>query len=168
MTSPIAKGRVRGVDLGAARAVPGVLDILTHENVGSEVKPPMGPDGKPSTTSMESDKVWHDGQVVGIVVAETFEAAREAANKVLVDYDAEAPSATFDSPGVLAEVCASYISQEDPMNDPRVGDAATAFAAAPVRIDARYATPTQHHNPIELFTTTCMWDGPNLTIYEPT
>src|SRR6202012_2668183 len=50
---------------------------------------------------------------------------------------------------------------------PARGDFATAFAAAPVQIDARYSTPTQHHNPIELFTTTCVWDGPNLTIYEP-
>src|SRR6185437_4620461 len=36
------------------------------------------------------------------------------------------------------------------------------------KIDARYSTPTQHHNPLELFTTTCVWDGPSLTIYEPT
>jgi len=171
VTSSISKGRIRGMDLAAARAVPGVLDILTHGNVGREVQPPPGPDGGPTTTFMETDQVWHDGQVVGIVVAETFEAAREAANKVVVNYAAETPSATFDSPGVQAEVRASHVSGEDPeadpMDDPRVGDAAGAFAAAPVRIDARYATPTQHHNPIELFTTTCSWDGPKLTVYEP-
>src|SRR6202012_1442864 len=51
---------------------------------------------------------------------------------------------------------------------PARGDFAGAFAQAPIQIDARYSTPTQHHNPIELFTTTCVWDGPNLTIYEPT
>ncbi len=50
--------------------------------------------------------------------------------------------------------------------DPAVGDAEGAFAAAPVRIDARYATPTQHHNPIELFTTTCAWSDDRLTVWE--
>ena len=43
----------------------------------------------------------------------------------------------------------------------------TAIAGAEVSIDAEYATPTQHHNPIELFATTCVWTGDQLTIYEP-
>jgi len=36
-----------------------------------------------------------------------------------------------------------------------------------VKLEASYATPTQHHNPIELFTTTAAWDGDQLTLYEP-
>ena len=59
----------------------------------------MGPDGGATTETLESGRVWHDGQIIGIVLAETFEAAREAANKVQVTYQEEAPSATFDSPG---------------------------------------------------------------------
>ena len=51
--------------------------------------------------------------------------------------------------------------------DPMLGDAEAAFAAAPVKVDAVYATPTQHHNPIELFTTTCVWDDDKFTVYEP-
>jgi xanthine dehydrogenase YagR molybdenum-binding subunit len=164
VTSAIARGRVRSVDLTAARATPGVLDILTHENAGGQIKPPNGPDGGPTTTTLESDRVWHDGQIVALVVADSFEAAREAAHKVVVDYAAEAPSATFDSPGAQAEVRKPGEMHKDPAK----GDAAAAFAAAPVKIDARYSTPTQHHNPLELFTTTCVWDGPRLTIYEPT
>ncbi|MDB5475019.1 MAG: xanthine dehydrogenase family protein molybdopterin-binding subunit [Phenylobacterium sp.] len=164
VTSSISRGRVRGFDLAAARAVPGVLDILTHESVAGEVKSPLGPDGGPTTTTLESDQVWHDGQIVAVVTAETFEAAREAAHKVVVDYVAEPPSASFDSPGAEAQP-----RKSDPQRkDPAVGDAATAFAAAPVKIDVRYSTPTQHHNALELFTTTCVWDGPKLTIYEPT
>ena len=45
--------------------------------------------------------------------------------------------------------------------------AGEALAAAPVTVDARYSTPTQHHNPIELYTTTCGWNGDELTIWEP-
>ena len=52
VTSAIARGRVGGFDLARAQAVPGVLDILTHENVGNQVKAAPGPDGKPSTTSL--------------------------------------------------------------------------------------------------------------------
>jgi xanthine dehydrogenase YagR molybdenum-binding subunit len=163
VTSSVAKGRVRRIDLVAARAVPGVLDILTHENVAGQVKSPPGPDGQATTTTLESDRVWHDGQIVALVVADTFEAAREAAHKVAVDYAAETPSASFDSPGVLAEP-----RKPSPRaKDINVGDAAAAFAQAPVKVDQRYSTPTQHHNPIELFTTTCVWNGPKLTVYEP-
>jgi xanthine dehydrogenase YagR molybdenum-binding subunit len=163
VTSSIARGRVRGMKLDAARAVPGVLDILTHDNVGGEVKSPPGPDQKPTTTTLESDRVWHAGQIIAVVVADTYEAAREAANRVVVDYAAEAPSATFDSPGAQMEPRKT----DEQHKDPTVGDAKAAFAAAPVKVDVRYSTPTQHHNPIELFTTTCVWDGPKLTIHEP-
>jgi xanthine dehydrogenase YagR molybdenum-binding subunit len=89
VTSTISRGRLTGLMLDRAKAVPGVLDILTHENVGSQVKPQLGPRGGPTTTTLESDRIWHDGQIIAVVVAETFEAAREAANKVEARYDSE-------------------------------------------------------------------------------
>jgi xanthine dehydrogenase YagR molybdenum-binding subunit len=95
-------------------------------------------------------------------VADSFEAAREAAHKVRVDYEVEPPSATFGSPGAEEEV-----RKAGEHNDYKVGDAETAFAAAEVKVDARYSTPTQHHNAIELFTTTCEWREGKLTVYEP-
>ncbi len=162
VTSSIAKGRVTGFQLDAARAVRGYIDILTHENINGEyhTPPPFGgKDGQ--TTTLESDQVWHDGQIVAVVLAETFEAAREAANKVVVNYAVEAPSATFDSPGTTTE---PHKPQSGP--DPKKGDAAGAFQGAAVKVDAQYYTPPQHHNPIELFATTCVWDGPHLTVYE--
>jgi xanthine dehydrogenase YagR molybdenum-binding subunit len=165
VTSTIARGRIGAINLDAARAVPGVLDILTYDNVGVQASPPPQMDNGPSTTTLESDRIWHDGQIIAVVVAETFEAAREAAHKVQVDYVAETPSATFDSPGVMVE---PVKANGQPKKGPTIGDAASALAGAPVKVDARYSTPTQHHNPIELLTTTCVWDGPKLTIYEPT
>ncbi|HTK35075.1 MAG TPA: xanthine dehydrogenase family protein molybdopterin-binding subunit [Caulobacteraceae bacterium] len=165
VTSAIARGRIVRMDLSEARATPGVLDILTHENVGGQARPPVGPDQNPTTTTLESDRIWHGGQIIGVVVADTYEAAREAARRVVVDYAAETPSATFDSPGVQSE---PRQAADPEAKDPSKGDAAAAFAAAPVQIDAHYSTPTQHHNPMELFTTTCVWEGPRLVIYEPT
>ena len=102
VTSPIAKGTIRGFDLGAARAVPGVLDILTYENAG-KFQPVefAGTGGTASTTiqPLSSRRIWHDGQIIAMVVADRFEAAREAAYDVRAVFDAQTPSATFGSPG---------------------------------------------------------------------
>lgn len=162
VTSTVARGRVTHVDLDATRAVPGVLDLLTHDNVGDQVKPPRAMSGGPGvTTTLESDRVWHDGQIIGVVVADTYEAAREAARRVRVRYEAQVPAATFDCPGVEEKV-----RQDEEHEDFNVGDVEAALAAAPVRVDARYGTPTQHHNALELFSTTCAWNGGKLTIWE--
>jgi xanthine dehydrogenase YagR molybdenum-binding subunit len=163
VTSSIAKGRITGFRLDAARAVPGVLDILTHENVGNALKDqPKGPDSGPTTTTLENAQVWHDGQIVALVIADTFEAAREAAYKVQVSYAEDKPTASFDDPGTQIEPSKTMAG-----DNPKVGDAAGAFDSAPVKIAATYSTPTQHHNAIELFSTTCEWNGEKLTVYDP-
>jgi xanthine dehydrogenase YagR molybdenum-binding subunit len=165
VTSSIAKGRIERFELEDAKTTRGVLDILTHENVGHLAKPPPPPGGKggATTTSMESDRIWHDGQIIGVVVAETFEAAREAAYKVRVEYHAEPPSATFDDAGARVEAVKDVTEGYE---DPAAGNADDAFDAASIKVDQRYGTPTQHHNPIELYTTTCEWNEDRLTIYE--
>lgn len=174
-TSAIARGRITRIDESAARAVPGCLEILTFRNVGDRIRPgkTFSKQGYMGTTiaPLASDRVWHAGQIVALVVAETYEAARDAAQRLTIDYAEEAPSATFGSAGVTegpAEGGAKGAGQAGGEENPAVGDAPGAFAAAPVRIDQHYATPTQHHNPIELFTTTCAWDGDRLTVWEST
>ena len=162
ITSRIARGSIESFDLTEARAVAGVIDIVTYENVGVGFDKAQGPDGNPTTTTLEDNKIWHEGQIIGFVVAETYEAAREAAHKSKVTYNEEAPSATFDSPGAMTE---PHKPQRGP--DPKKGDADGAFAKAPIKFEARYSTPTQHHNAIELFTVTCEWKDGKLTIYEP-
>jgi xanthine dehydrogenase YagR molybdenum-binding subunit len=162
VTSTVARGRIGSFKLDAARAVRGVLDILTFENVGDLVKETPGPDGKPSTSSLENAKIWYAGQIIAIVVAETYEGAREAAHRVEVAYISETPSASFGSQGLQIE---PHKPEKGP--DPKKGNAESGFAGAPIKFEARYSTPTQHHNPIELFTTTCVWEGSKLTIYDP-
>ena len=162
VTSTIARGHIKAFDLSRAQTVPGVLDILTYENVGDQADPPAPHGPGRETTTMQDNRVWHDGQIIAVVVADTYEAAREAAYKVHADYVEEAPSATFGSPGAETK-------QREPgeHKDFAVGDAEAAFTMAPVKIDSRYGTPTQHHNPIELFTTTAIWHDGSLTLYEP-
>ena len=166
-TSAIARGRIADIDENASRTVPGVLDILTHRNIGNAVKPTklFSDGGYLGSTIMPlaSNQIWHGGQIVAVVLAETFEAVREAAHRLNVTYTVEQPSAGFDSAGATT-VAAKDVSSN--YEDPAVGDAETAFAGAPVTVDAHYATPTQHHNPIELFTTSCAWADGKLTVWE--
>ncbi len=188
-TSDIARGRITAIDKTDARRTPGVLDILTYRNVGAAIEPGKTFDQKgymgTSIAPLRDDRVHHDGQIVALVVADTFEAAREAAGRLDIRYAEERPSATFGSPGVTeitAEEAAKQGAEKQKAQqggggqgggvqqgaqeseDPKVGDEASAFAGAPVKIDARYATPTQHHNPIELFTTTCAFENGKLTV----
>jgi xanthine dehydrogenase YagR molybdenum-binding subunit len=164
VTSSIAKGKLQSLDLAEARAVPGVLDILTQENT-TELKP--GKFGAGSSTSIDSlgPEIAHDGQIIAMVLADSYEAAREAAYKVKAAYAPAQPSATFGSDGLMVEDATKVSERHKHL--PNKGDAEAAIAAADASIDEEYGTPTQHHNPMELFTTTCVWEGDRLTVYEP-
>lgn len=166
VTSAIARGRITDIDESATRELDGILDILTYKNVGDNVDSGklFDDDGYMGSTiaPLQSDRVQHDGQIVGVIIAETFEIARDGAHRLKFRYAEEKPAAGFGSPGAQM-VSAKEAKQHE---DPTVGDAVAAFEAADVRIDATYATPTQHHNPIELFTTICAWNGGQLTIWE--
>jgi xanthine dehydrogenase YagR molybdenum-binding subunit len=125
MTSAIARGRIKNIDERDSRTVPGVLDILTHRNMEGAIKPAklFSDGGYAGSTIMPlaSDRIWHDGQIVAVVLAETFEAAREAAHRLKISYAAEQPSAGFDSNG------ATTVAAKDASNkhqDPVVGGAA--------------------------------------------
>ena len=161
VTSPIAKGRIESMDLRTAKAVPGLLEIFNYENTGElkDIKYAKGGGGPTSSIQGFGPLIQYSGQIVALVVADTFEAAREAAHMVRVNYTSEPPSATFDSRGVSESAANEGL--------PQAGDAEQAYAAADVRLEAQYETPTQHHNPIELFATTCVWRDNQLTIYEP-
>jgi xanthine dehydrogenase YagR molybdenum-binding subunit len=168
VTSAIAKGRIDGFDLAAAKQLRGVIDIITHENAEKLKEAKLFSNGGYASTTIQplkSAEIGHAGQIVAVVLAETFEAASEAAQQVKVNYSAVTPTATFDSPGTTAAPAKGQSSQFK--KDPKVGDFAKAFADAEVKLTAAYETPTQHHNPMELFATSCVWNGDRLTIYEP-
>ena len=166
--SAIARGRIRSFDLSQARSLPGVLDILTHENIGDAIrKVKFFTEGGPASNSilpLGSAEIAYGGQTIAVVLANTYEVARDAAHRIVVDYEIDRPTATFDSPGAVDQELATQNKKHD---DPKVGDFAAAYATAPVTVDVAYSTPTQHHNPIELFATQCAWNGAQLTVYEP-
>ena len=168
VTSSIAKGRIDSFDLAAASKVRGVIDIVTHENAEKLKEAKLFSSGGYASTTIQplkSAEIAQDGQIIAVVVAETFEAAREAARAVKVNYTAATPTASFDSAGTTSAPAKGQLAQFK--EDPKVGDFAKAFDQAEVKVTASYETPVQHHNPMELFATSCLWNGDSLTIYEP-
>lgn len=167
VTSAIARGKIEKMDLSKAKAVSGLLHIMTHENAKPLGKVEFFSNGGQLSTTilpLVSSNISHDGEIIAVVVAETYEAAREAANKVEVQYDEETPSASLQSNGVTSEEAAKASAEH---KDPVAGDIKAGLAAGDAIVEAEYTTPAQHHNPIELFSTTCVWNGDDLTVYEP-
>ena len=145
--------------------MPGVLDILTHENVGDRGQDRRSrPAAARPRPRMESDRVWHDGQIIGVVVADTFEAAREAAFKVARALRGGAARRHLRQPRRRPRKTAS---QRRARGLPRRRRRRAPSPRRRSRSTPNTARPTQHHNPIELFTTTCVWNGEQLTIWEP-
>lgn len=167
VVSTISRGTLKVLHVDEARVVPGVLDIITQDDIaGNLEKPKFGGTAASSIAPLQQNAIFHDGQILALVVAETFEAASEAATLVRPEYTEEQPSATFDSEGTETIPAAGLNPQFK--EDPKVGDFDSAFRNAATRVDQHYFMPTQHHNPIELFSTTAIWQGGQLTIHEPT
>ena len=155
--SAIARGRIKSMDLARARTAPGVLAIVTADNAGKLGK------GKHNTAQLlGGPDIEHYHQAVAVVVAETLEQARAAAELVRVDYE-EAKGA-FD----LAEAMSSAKPPKEGFGGPpdtAVGDFAGAFAAAPVQLDATYTTPDHAHAMMEPHASMAAWDGNKLTLW---
>lgn len=172
VSSAIAKGRVTRIDETAARAIDGVVDILTHENrphiawFDRSYRDQVAPPGEPFRAFYD-DKILFSFQPVALVLAETLEAARAAAALVRIEYQTEEHQTDF-----IAALPQAYVPKKKragiPMPSDR-GDAKQAFADAPVRIAADYAFPAHHHNPMEMHGTTVIWseDG-SIIVYDKT
>jgi xanthine dehydrogenase YagR molybdenum-binding subunit len=168
ITSAIAKGRIDGFDLSEAGKLPGVIAIVTHEDAPKLKEAKFFSNGGYASTTnqpLKSAEIAEEGQIIGVVLAESYEAARDAAHRVRVSYTAANPTTSFDSPGTTAARAKGQLAMFK--DDPKVGDFARAFAEAEVQFEGSYETPTQHHNPMELFATSCVWQGDRLVIYEP-
>jgi xanthine dehydrogenase YagR molybdenum-binding subunit len=169
VTSSIARGEITSFDLAKARQVPGLLRIFTFRDFADSihtVKHLMsGGYANSSALPLGSSEIHYAGQIIAVAVAESREAAEEAAFLVRVGYRQKPSAGTFGQPG--AELL-PFASVKPVHKDPAIGDAEQAFSAAPIQVDSSFQTPIQHHNPMELFGTTCVWTGDRLTVYEAT
>ena len=167
--SPIARGYLEAIDREAALAMPGILDVLTWREVGDDIAPVghlmAGGWANSTARPLSSPEIRYAGQIVAVVVADTAEAAWAAALDLPIRVRPGLPVARLNdadtAPISLADLQQGFEARHR-------GDPAAALAAAAHRVDQHYATPVQHHNPIELPSTICRWDGDRLTIWEPT
>ena len=167
VTSAIAHGRITAIDTAAAEAIDGVLLVMTHENRG-EIGPfkffSSGGESSTARPPLSDDRIEYAGEIVALVVADSFESARQAAYAIHVSTEAETPVHGFDSTGIELRPAV----QSNPRHeDPSAGDAERALREADTVLQVEYQTPTQHHNAIELFSTTCVWNNDELTVFEP-
>ena len=165
--STIARGRISSIETSAARALPGVIAVLTHENA-----PRIAPLDDQDLAVFQSDAVAYRGQFVAAVVAETLEIARQAASMVAVRYEEQphdvelrADRSDLYKPEYVPQKAAPFYAA-----DSAQGDVEAALAAAPVSLDHTYTTPTEHHNPLEPHTTLAIWsddgNGESVTVYD--
>ncbi|MHA4870525.1 aldehyde oxidoreductase molybdenum-binding subunit PaoC [Duganella sp. PWIR1] len=151
----ISKGRIQSIDIEQARRSPGVLAVVTADNAGKLTK------GNFNTANLlAGPEVQHYHQAVALVVAQTFEQARSAAQLVRVQYTAE--KGAYD----LAKAKDSAKPHKDKENaDKKVGDFNGAYTSAPVRLDANYSTPDQSHAMMEPHASVAEWKGDKLTLW---
>jgi xanthine dehydrogenase YagR molybdenum-binding subunit len=165
--STIPKGRITRIDASEALRVEGVLDVLTYQNrphmAGPDEawKDDVAPEEGSPFRPLYDDKIRFSGQPIALVLAAEWEIARYAASLVHVEYEKQ----PFVTDLHKQRDQAFVVKKPD---KPR-GHAQKAYASAEVRHEAEYFIPTEHHNPMELFASTAMWDGGGkLAVYDKT
>jgi xanthine dehydrogenase YagR molybdenum-binding subunit len=172
VSSAIAKGRITAIDDAAARAHPGVVEIISHLNrphvawFDHSYKDDASVPGAPFRP-LHDEHVAFSAQPVALVVAGTLEAARDAASLLVIRYET-APHNT-DPDVALGEKFEPKRKRSNfEMPKPR-GDADAAMQAAPIRHSATYRLPTHHHNPMEMHGATVHWEGNGkITVHDKT
>ncbi|WP_131113830.1 xanthine dehydrogenase family protein molybdopterin-binding subunit [Lichenihabitans psoromatis] len=164
-TSTTARGRVVALDLAAAKAHPGVVDVMTPANAPTLAQDP-DLKGTPFTFRMEllqNDQVRYANQSIAVVVATSLEAATEGAALLHPTYDVETARVDFDD---APRFVPDSVGVGSPSKDTH-GDVEAGLASADRRIEATYDTPAQYHNAMEPHAIVAAWDGDHLTIDTP-
>ena len=166
----VAKGTIKAMDTREAESAPGVIRVFTHLNT-----PKLGPkasteDSPPRATqerdksfrALQSDRIFFNGQPVALVVAETFEQARYASRLVKVSYNAEKHMTDTEAVRERARV-----PSQGPKPLPR-GNPEEAMKSAPVKVEAEYRIPMEHHNAMEPHAAIAVWQGDKLSVFDKT
>ncbi len=153
----IAKGRIAAMDLSAARAAPGVLHIITARNAGK-----LGKAKNNTAPLLGGPEIAHYHQALALVIANTLEEARAAAQLVRITY--AAADGKYDLAAERDAAPRPPGSKDNPAHSV-VGDFASAYAKAAVTLDATYSTPDQSHAMMEPHASMAAWQGQQLTLW---
>ena len=155
--SRVAKGKTQPMNVSAARAVPGVLDVLATGDA-------------PPGTRLFIGKVSYAGQPIAAICAESFDAAFAGARALGASVDPAPFAATFadatapDAPKVRS---AGNLMEDSPFIISR-GDVEAGLQEADVVIRREYRTPVQIHSALEPHGAVAEWVGDRVTIWEST
>ncbi|SEW21252.1 xanthine dehydrogenase YagR molybdenum-binding subunit [Cognatiyoonia koreensis] len=150
----IAKGRVASVNKADAMKMAGVLAVITDARL---LRNPA--QGTANTAPIQDpSEVAYFGQPIALVVAETFEQARHAAQNIPIAYEAATDAVTDPLDG------AARIDRPDGKQMEQ-GDIETAMAEAAFSVDATYTTPSQNSAAMEPHATVASWDDEHLTVH---
>jgi xanthine dehydrogenase YagR molybdenum-binding subunit len=159
----IAKGSITNLDTAAAEKMTGVVAVYHRANIGKlyRVPPSAGmtliiDEKRPP---FEDDVIRYYGQYVAVVVANTVEQARAAAECVKVTYLREKADAG-------SKLLGSTLTTDKPDEKSKRGDTAAALKSAGIKVDVGDTVTTETHNPIELHATVAVFDGQKFTLYE--
>jgi xanthine dehydrogenase YagR molybdenum-binding subunit len=163
--SPVGLGRITAIDTAAATRTPGVLAVITHANAPRLPGASRGGGDNGRVLQLLQDaEIRYNDQPIALVVADTLENARRGAELVTVQVDPRTPAIQIEP-----EIANAYAPQKTvrgPTDSSR-GDFDSAFAAAPIKVDATYSTPVETHNPMELHGTVAVWQADDrLTLYD--
>ncbi|MEV7499667.1 xanthine dehydrogenase family protein molybdopterin-binding subunit [Streptomyces sp. NPDC093018] len=162
--STVARGRISALDTDAVLAMPGVLAVLDHRNalrLNTDFAGLLGMRPDPTCAVFQHDRVPHLGWPVALVVAETSEQAREAAESLVVHYEPEPHTTDF-----TARTPDAYALDGVMPALTEKGDIEAELAASAVVVDAEYTTPEEHHNPMEPHAATAVWDEGRLEVVD--
>ncbi|HEV7136022.1 MAG TPA: xanthine dehydrogenase family protein molybdopterin-binding subunit [Steroidobacteraceae bacterium] len=159
--STIARGRITRIDSRAAESAEGVIAVVTHESA-----PRLASAENKELWVLQSDEVHFRGQFIAAVIAESPEAAHQAADLVGVEYEAAPHDVSLSV--ARKDLYAPKTVNAGYPTDTEEGDAEAAFAAAAVKVDATYTTPMEHNSPMEPHTTVALWQPPKLTLFDST
>src|SRR5579875_255717 len=172
VSSAIASGKIAKIDTENALAVPGVLKVFTHENrpntawFDRSYKDQVAPPGSPFRP-LGDEEIVFSAQPVALVVAESFEVARYAASLVHVEYKQKSHQTDIEAARKEAYVPPARSGIPQPPKER--GKAQKALEAAAVKQHEEYSLPIEHHNPMELFGSTVIYEtNGKLTIYDKT
>ncbi|MEU1055588.1 xanthine dehydrogenase family protein molybdopterin-binding subunit [Streptomyces sp. NPDC005876] len=161
--SAVTRGRIRSIETGPVLDMPGVLTVLHHGNAPRVDTDYVGMLGIPDPTAgvFQHDRVPHAGWPVALVVAETPEQAREAAEALVVHYDTEPHDTALDighPDAYLADGHMPAVTEK--------GDLEAELAASAHVVDVEYRTPEEHHSMMEPHAATARWDGGRLEVVD--
>lgn len=166
---PHAHALVKRIDTREAEKMPGVRAVITGKTAGAGVDWPYATPAKTVKTKLFEPHCRHEGEEVAAVAAETPYQAWDAVKAIKVEY--EVLPFVADHKKALEPQAPAIHQGGNRVGKAQTyarGDVAKGFAGADVVLEETYSTACELHTPMELHGCVAKWDGPRLTLWEPT